>query len=108
MLLHFRLSHPNFLYLRRLFPSLFHNNEQFSCEICQFPKHKRIPFSPRLYQPSNPFALVHNDLWGPSRVYTPHNQNWFVTFTNDHTRVSRVYLLKEKSDVTKLLKIYIL
>ena len=40
MLLHYRLGHPNFLYLKRLFPSLFinKNSKFFHCDICQFSK----------------------------------------------------------------------
>ena len=102
MLLHYRLGHPNFMYLIRLFSSLFQNKEQFFCDICQFSKHKSVSFSPPPYQPSHPFALIHSDLWGPSRITTPHNQKWFVTITNDHTRVCWVYLLKDKSEVSQI------
>ena len=41
MLWHFRLGHPSFKYLSKLFPSLFRNkNPSLSqCEICQLSKH---------------------------------------------------------------------
>ena len=102
ILLHCRLGHPSFLYLKRLFPSLFRNKDTFSCDICQLAKHQRIPFSPKPYQISHPFALIHSDLWGPSRIITPFHQKWFVTFIDDHTRVCWVYLLKEKSEVPQI------
>ena len=54
-LLHCRLGHPSFMYLKRLFPTLFTNNDKFDCEVCQLAKHKRIPFPFRPYQPSKPF-----------------------------------------------------
>lgn len=87
MLLHYRLGHPSFLYLRRLFPSLFRNNDFFSCEVCQLAKHKRVCSPPQPYQASCPFALVHSDLWGPSRICTRSNKRWFLTFIDDHPRV---------------------
>lgn len=36
MLWHYQLGHPNFLYLKHLFPDLFKNKNPnlFSCEIC--------------------------------------------------------------------------
>ena len=35
MLWHYRLRHPNFIYLEKLFPSLFNKNKKsFQCEIC--------------------------------------------------------------------------
>ena len=102
MLLHCRLGHPSFAYLRRLFPSLFRNNETFYCKICQFAKHKRVPFPPQPYCPSKPFSLVHSDLWGPSRISTLSNKRLFLSFIDDHTRVSWVYLLRDKSEADNM------
>ena len=64
MLWHHRLGHPNFLYLKRLLPSLFKHEDSvsFTCDICQFAKHTRVPFSPKPYTPSMPFTLIHNDI----------------------------------------------
>ena len=93
---------------KRLFPSLFRHNDYFSCDICQMAKHQRIPFSPPLYQISHLFALVHSDLWGPSMITTPFNQKWFFMFTDDHSCVFWVYLLKEKSEVPQTLPIFFL
>ena len=61
-LLHCRLGHPNFMYLKRLFPLLFKNNDHFECDVCLIAKHKRISFPLRPYQPSHPFFLIHSDL----------------------------------------------
>ena len=54
--LHYRLGHPSFMYLRCLFPSLSRNKEQFFCDICQFAKHKCVPFSLALI---NLLTLLH-------------------------------------------------
>ena len=50
MLWHYRLGHPNFVYLQRLVRSLFSNKspKDFQCEICQFAKHIRSPYSIQL------------------------------------------------------------
>jgi len=67
MMWHFRLGHPNFMYLKHLFPSLFINKNpnSFHCEVCQLAKHTRNTYAPRQYQPSHPFTLIHGDIWGP-------------------------------------------
>ena len=40
MMWHYRLGHPNFTYLEKMYPSLFNKNkEHFQCEICQLSKH---------------------------------------------------------------------
>ena len=85
---HFRLGHANFHYLKYLFPILFRNKNpsSFQCEICVLSKHHRSTYSPHVYTPSQPFALVHSDLWGPSRVSTCKGKRWFITFIDDHTR----------------------
>ena len=46
MLWHYRLGHPNFMYLEKLVPSLFtnKNSESFKCEVCQFSKHIRSSY----------------------------------------------------------------
>ena len=65
MLWHFRLGHPNFQYLKYLFPNLFKNKNSscFHCDICQIPKHYRASFLMQPYKSSKPFTLVHSDVW---------------------------------------------
>ena len=46
MLLHCRLGHPNFVYLKYLFPSLFQKHDSFQCEVCRLAKHKCVFFPP--------------------------------------------------------------
>lgn len=46
MLWHCRLSHPNFLYLEKLFPHLFNNksSNSYQCKTCQLAKHTRYMY----------------------------------------------------------------
>ena len=46
-----------------------------------------------------PFALIHSDVWGPSPVTTYAGIRWFVTFVDDCTRMTWLYVMKHKSDV---------
>lgn len=107
MLWHYRLGHPNFMYLEKIFPSLFNKNQKnFQCETCQLSKHTRSHYPPQPYKPSQPFSLIHSDVWGPSRVHNITGSRWFVTFIDDHTRVTWVFLMKEKSEVGKIFEVF--
>ena len=97
MLWHYRLGHPNFMYLEKLFPSLFinKNSKSFGCEICQFSKHTRSSYASISYKPSRPFVMIHSDVWGPSRVKNITGTRWFVSFVDDHTRLTWLFLMKK-------------
>ena len=108
MLWHFRLGHPSFSYLKHLFPSMFQNKniDLLQCEVCQLAKHKRSSFPTLKYNPSKPFALIHSDIWGPSRVKNITGTRWFITFIDDHTRNTWIYLLKDKSEAENMFKTF--
>ncbi|XP_062095144.1 protein FAR1-RELATED SEQUENCE 11 isoform X2 [Humulus lupulus] len=103
---HYRLGHPSFSYLKYLFPKLFQNKDLslLKCEICQFAKHTRAVFCSVPYKSTRPFNFIHSDIWGPSRITNTTNTKWFITFIDDHTRVSWVFLLKSKSDASMIFK----
>ena len=105
MLWHYRLGHPNFMYLGKLFPSLFMNKNpnNFSSEICQYSKHTGNSYSSVTYKPSHPFSLIHSDVWGPSRIKKNiTGKRWFVSFIDDHTRLTWIFLMKEKSEMGQI------
>lgn len=106
MLWHYRLGHPNFMYLKKLFPSLFINKNArlYQCETCQFAKHTRTTYSPRPYKPTTPFSLIHGDIWGPSRIPNVSGARWFLLLVDDHTRLSWLFLMKDKSETTQIFK----
>lgn len=49
------------------------------------------------------FDLIHTGMWGPSPVTAFSGHRYYVTFIDDHTRCTWVYLLKRKFDVSTLL-----
>ncbi|CAN1129341.1 Retrovirus-related Pol polyprotein from transposon TNT 1-94, partial [Linum perenne] len=102
MLLHSRLGHPSFQYLKYLFPRLFWkiSVSDLQCDSCQLAKNNHSTFIPKTYRPSRPFYLIHSDVWGPSKISTLTGKRWFVTFIDDHTRMCWLYLLKHKSEVS--------
>ena len=105
---HRRLGHPSFGYLRKLFPSLFYNCNltNFNCETCVMAKSHRATFPLNNTQVDTPFSLVHTDVWGPAPLPTHKGMRWFVTFVDDYTRMTWLYLLKHKSDVCKVFQLF--
>ena len=103
MVWHYRLGHPSFSYMKHLFPWFFKNIDplSFQCESCILAKSQRITYISKPYIASKPFYLFHSDVWRPSEVTTSSGKKWFVTFTDDHTQLCWVFLMKEKSEVGK-------
>jgi len=55
---------------------------------------------PRVHKSAlSPFALVHSDIWGHSRVCSTLSFYYFVTFIDDFSRCIWVFLMKNRSDV---------
>ncbi|KAH9774809.1 retrovirus-related pol polyprotein from transposon RE1 [Citrus sinensis] len=45
---------------------------------------------------------VHSDVWGPSKVSTIGGARWFVTFIDDCSRMTWIFLMKSKDEVNSL------
>lgn len=105
---HRRLGHVSFGYLRKLLPSLFHNvkDSEFKCSVCILAKSHRVPYPLSLNKSMIPFALIHSDVWGPSPVTTYAGIRWFVTFVDDCTRMTWLYVMKHKSDVGPIFRVF--
>ncbi|KAK9911087.1 hypothetical protein M0R45_035010 [Rubus argutus] len=98
---HQRLAHPSEKVLSSLFPNLCKEDNQ--CQICHLSKSSRLPFSSSLSRASKPFEIVHSDIWGPV-LESYDGFKYFVTFVDDFTRITWLYLLKFKSDVVNVFK----
>ena len=78
----------------------FPNIEQptSSCERCILGKHHREKFIYGVsYRAKKPLELVHTDLCGPMQTPSLTGNVYFMTFIDDHSRKTWVYLLKQKS-----------
>ena len=68
---HCRLGHLSLPLLKKLCPQ-FSILLSLDCESCQFAKHHRLSYSPRVNKrDSAPFKLVHSDVWGPCPIVSP-------------------------------------
>uniref|UniRef100_A0A2N9FXX4 Integrase catalytic domain-containing protein n=1 Tax=Fagus sylvatica TaxID=28930 RepID=A0A2N9FXX4_FAGSY len=105
---HRRLGHPSFGYLRHLLPSLFSRlqNVDFKCDTCIKAKSQRVSYPVSLNKTDIPFALIHSDVWGPSPIITSSGHRWFVIFVDDCTRMTWLYQLKTKDEVSTVFQAF--
>lgn len=51
-------------------------------------------------------SIFHSDVWGPSRIKNLSGTRWFVTFIDDHTHVTWIFLMKDKSEVRNIFQVF--
>lgn len=76
-----------------MFLHLFHglHISEFHCEIYKLAKHTLVSF---------PISNKRSSLWGPSSVPNVSEARWFVSLIHGYTRVTWLFLLTEKFDVS--------
>lgn len=100
--LHYRLGHPSLPILKKLFPH-FQKLSHLKCESCQFAKCSRSSYVPRVNKRvASPFELIHSDVWGPCPVLFKSEFRYFVTFIDDYSRVTWLYLMRNKSELLSI------
>ncbi|KAM2859291.1 hypothetical protein COP2_024737 [Malus domestica] len=99
----------NLLSVRKLLDTLYCSahfyptDSEFKCETCVLAKSQRASFPVSDSKATLPFDLIYSDVWGPAKV-TSNGFRWFVTFIDDCTRLTWMFLMKNKSDVPLLLQ----
>ena len=68
------------------------------CEACALGKASRSPFPISLNRALERLDLIHSDVCGPLPRSVV-GYKYFVSFTDDHTRMSWIYPVKQKSEV---------
>ena len=97
--LHCRLGHPSLPLLKKLYPQ-FSSLSPLNCELCQHAKLHRVHLSPKVNKrASAPLELVHSDVWGPCPVLPPIGFKYFVTFVDDFSRITWLYLMKSRYEL---------
>jgi GAG-pre-integrase domain len=101
LLHHRRLGHLSFSALSKLYPPLFEkaNKEKLVCDTCEFGKHTRSSYSSSGSRNSLIFDLVHSDVWGPCPTTVVNGYKYFISFIDYFSRMTWLYLMKNKSDV---------
>ena len=104
LLWHCRYGHPSLESLRKLVPEMS-KVVSFECQSCQFGKHHRLSYPGRVNKRSqSPFSLVHSDVWGPVRTSSYTGFRYFISFVDDFSRMTWVYLMKNRESVLSIVK----
>ncbi|RVW19866.1 Retrovirus-related Pol polyprotein from transposon RE1 [Vitis vinifera] len=99
LLIHSRLAHPSLFKFQKMVPR-FSTLSSLSCESCQLGKHTRFSFPKRLNnRAKSPFELVHTDVWGPCRTASTLGFQYFVTFIDDYSRCTWLFLMKNRAEL---------
>ncbi|CAN0928687.1 Retrovirus-related Pol polyprotein from transposon RE1 [Linum grandiflorum] len=113
---HARLGYPNNIRLRYMFDQkLLPDNLQFrdvhssahTCVHCIGGKASKLTFPLSSTIISEPFRLVHTDLWGPSPVTSRLRYRYFALFVDHATRYTWIYFLRLKSDLLIVAKEFV-
>ncbi|RVX14359.1 Retrovirus-related Pol polyprotein from transposon TNT 1-94 [Vitis vinifera] len=99
LLIHNRLGHPSLSKFQKMVPR-FSTLSSLPCESCQLGKHTRVSFPKRLNnRAKSPFELVHTDVWGPCRIASTLGFQYFVTFIDDYSRCTWLFLMKNRAEL---------
>ncbi|RVW48502.1 Retrovirus-related Pol polyprotein from transposon TNT 1-94 [Vitis vinifera] len=99
LLIHNRLGHSSLSKFQKMVPR-FSTLSSLPCESCQLGKHTRVSFPKRLNnRAKSPFELVHTDVWGPCRTASTLGFQYFVTFIDDYSRCTWLFLMKNRAEL---------
>jgi hypothetical protein len=107
--LHARLGHLSSSTIRFM---LSKNNLPFSsdlshesiCDACQQEKSHQLPYPKSSSVSKSPLELVFSDVWGPACNSIRRNKYNYVSFIDDFSTFTWIYLLKHKSEVFQKFK----
>jgi histone deacetylase 1/2 len=68
------------------------------CNACQQGKSHRLPYPRSTGISAKPLDLIFSDVWGPVPTFVGRN-NYYVSFIDDHSKFTWIYLLRHKSEV---------
>lgn len=89
---HRALGHVNFRYILRMKDQLGLKilPKALECEICAIAKCNRKPFKRKNIKTTKPLQLIHTDVCGPVKPTCTHGFRYYLTFTDDYSRFSKV------------------
>ena len=99
LLIHNRLGHPSLSKFQKIVHR-FSTLSLLSCESYQLGKHTRVSFPQHLNNRAKyPFELVHTNVWGPCRTASTLGFQYFVTFIDDYSQCTWLFLMKNRAEL---------
>ena len=105
---HARLAHVNYRSLKFMAKHGYINYqdaEYDKCETCIQAKMTKLPF-PKADRHTELLQLIHSDVCELNGILTRGGNRYLVTFIDDHSRYTYVYLMKNKNEVFDKFKYY--
>jgi hypothetical protein len=107
---HRRLGHPSSSIVESVVRSnnlacAPHPSSSLVCDPCQCDKVHQLPFNNSTHVTTSPLELVHSDVWEPA-VSSVGGFKYYVSFLDDFSRFTWIYLLKRKYDVEKAFHLF--
>jgi hypothetical protein len=72
---------------------------QEPCETCALSKSVRSVNKDMPERAKKALGRIHTDFWGPFATLTPSGARYILTFTDDYTRKSWVYLTRARTEL---------
>ena len=82
-----------------------HHPDQL-CEACISGKNHKVPFVKESWRAKFPLKLVHTDVCGPMNILSVGGNKYFLTFIDDFSSKTWIYILKSKDEVFHCFKIF--
>lgn len=100
---HDRLGHPSSSIVQRVLRDnkLSHHGEPNNepvCDSCQRAKSHQLPYPVSTSVSTKPLELIFSDVWGDAPLSVG-RYKYYVSFIDDYSKFSWIYLIKKKSDV---------
>jgi histone deacetylase 1/2 len=100
---HSRLGHPSLAIVRQILsknklPCVRDSSIESVCDSCQRAKSHQLPYPISTSVSTAPLQLVFSDVWGPAPISVGRHE-YYVSFIDDYSKFTWIYLLKKKSDV---------
>jgi hypothetical protein len=100
---HDHMGHPAMQVVHRVvkefsLPCQLDSNKELVCGPCQQGKSHQLPYPKSVSVSRQPLELILSDVWGPAPDSIGRNK-YYVSFIDDYSKFTWIYLLKFKSDV---------
>ena len=85
----------------RLIPNV--NTDNCSkCDVCVDAKFAKKPFKSMTARKTELLELVHSDLADFKNTMSKEGQKWHITFVDNYSKYTKVYLLKSKDEAEEM------
>jgi histone deacetylase 1/2 len=100
---HSRLGHPLSLVVQQILnkfclPYSKSSSVETICDSCQKAKSNQLPYPISTSVSTIPLQQIFSDVWGPTPTSVGRH-NYYVSFIDDFSKFTWIYLIKKKSDV---------